>query len=86
MLDRPHPSRSAAVTTLVASVVAKYPGSADLAPETELARLGLNSIDMVELMLAVEDRFDVTIPPGDITVENFRSVSAILRLVDRLCP
>ena len=50
----------------------------------DLVEIGFTSVDMVNLMLAVEAEFDVTIPPFDITPENFRSIETIHALVTRL--
>ena len=44
----------------------------------------MSSIKMVNLMLAVETEFDLTIPQGDITPDNFRSVASVEALVARL--
>jgi acyl carrier protein len=51
-----------------------------------LTEIGLTSIDMVNLMLAVEAEFDVMIPQSDITPENFRSISTIEALIAKLNP
>ena len=44
----------------------------------------MSSIKMVNLMLALEAEFDLTIPQGDITPDNFRSVATIEALLARL--
>jgi acyl carrier protein len=44
----------------------------------------MSSIKMVNLMLAVETEFDLTIPQSDITPDNFRSVATIEALLVRL--
>jgi len=44
----------------------------------------MSSIKMVNLMLAVETEFDLTIPQSDITPENFRSVATVEALLARL--
>jgi acyl carrier protein len=49
-----------------------------------LSELGMSSIKMVNLMLAVELEFDLTIPQSDITPENFRSVASVEALLARL--
>jgi hypothetical protein len=49
--------------------------------EQQLSDLGISSLKMVNLMLAVELEFDVAIPQSDITPENFHSVAAINALV-----
>ena len=42
---------------------------------------GLKSLDMVNMMLAIEDEFGIEIPQALLTMENFRTISAIERLV-----
>jgi acyl carrier protein len=66
---------------LVKSILAQNAISADLEPATRLVDVGLTSMDMVNLMLAVEAEFDFTMPQSDITPENFRSVETLERLV-----
>ena len=45
---------------------------------------GLTSLELVNLMLAVEAEFGVTIPDANMTPNNFRSISAIDALVASL--
>jgi len=66
---------------LVKSILKQNAIAADLAPTTLLVDVGLTSMDMVNLMLAVEAEFDFTIPQSDITPENFQSVATLERLV-----
>jgi acyl carrier protein len=51
---------------------------------TQLSDLGISSLKMVNLMLAVELEFDIAIPQSDITPENFQSVNSIRALVDKM--
>jgi acyl carrier protein len=51
--------------------------------ERQLSDLGVSSLKMVNLMLAVELEFDIAIPQSDITPENFHSVAAIQAMVLR---
>jgi acyl carrier protein len=55
--------------------------TAELNPATLLVDVGLTSMDMVNLMLAVEAEFDFTIPQSEITPENFQSVETLKALV-----
>jgi acyl carrier protein len=52
--------------------------------DAQLNHLGVSSLKMVNLMLAVESEFDLNIPQADITPENFHSLQTIGRLVLRL--
>jgi acyl carrier protein len=66
---------------LVKSILKQNAITADLEPATLLVDVGLTSMDMVNLMLAIEAEFDFTIPQSDITPENFQSVATLNRMV-----
>ncbi|MGA8899416.1 phosphopantetheine-binding protein [Bradyrhizobium sp.] len=66
---------------LVKSILDQNAIAADLKPATLLVDVGLTSMDMVNLMLAVEAEFDFTIAQSEITPENFQSVETLTRLV-----
>lgn len=44
----------------------------------------LDSFDIVTIVAAINDEFDVEIRPGDIIPENFNSVEAMYKLIRRL--
>jgi len=71
------------VASLVAAVLAKK-GLAPVGPKDSLRDAGLSSLDMVNLMLGVEDAFDIALPEDQMTPENFSSVVAIEALIARL--
>jgi acyl carrier protein len=50
----------------------------------DLREVGLNSLDLVNLMLSVEAEFDLKIPEGEMTLRNFRSISSINLLLASL--
>jgi acyl carrier protein len=52
-------------------------------PDAQLSDLGISSLKMVNLMLAVELEFDIAIAQADITPENFHSLASIEALVAR---
>ena len=51
--------------------------------QRQLSDLGISSLKMVNLMLAVELEFDIAIPLTEITPENFHSLDSVGRLVER---
>lgn len=80
-----HPPIRERLLHLVAQILGKPADAARSLPaEARLSELGMSSIKMVNLMLAVETEFDLTIPQGDITPENFRSVATVEALIARL--
>jgi acyl carrier protein len=69
------------VLGLVRDILERRSVSREIPVDDDLREVGLNSLDMVNLMLAVEAEFDLKIPDADMTLRNFRSVSAIDALV-----
>jgi acyl carrier protein len=65
-----------AVRMLLKRGVNTVPGSSD-----NLREAGLTSLDMVNLMLAIEGEFDIEIPQSAMTPDNFDTVAAIENLV-----
>ncbi len=84
MLDRAAATTSNRVASVVASLLQHKGVTRPLAADERLVDAGMTSMDMVNLMLAVETEFDLMIPADDITPANFRSVDAIAALVDRV--
>jgi acyl carrier protein len=69
---------------LVKQILVKNSIGRPVSVEDQLNDVGMSSIDMVNLMLAVESEFDIMIPGSEITPANFRSVSTIEALVLRI--
>ena len=84
MLDAMTRTTRDRVTALVDGLLDRGGRSRGIGADDPLVDAGLTSMDMVNLMLAVEAEFDVLIPPEDITPGNFRSVATIEALVDRV--
>jgi acyl carrier protein len=80
----PNPQLRDRLLRLVAQILGKPDAAASLPVDGRLSELGMSSIKMVNLMLAVEVEFDVTIPQSDITPDNFRSVASVEALLSRL--
>ncbi|MBS0377911.1 MAG: acyl carrier protein [Proteobacteria bacterium] len=77
------PALRTRLLALIGQILDKGDGQS-LPLETALAELGMSSIKMVNLMLAVEGEFDLSIPQNDITPANFRSVASVEALLGRL--
>jgi acyl carrier protein len=69
---------------LVRQILEEQSGPRPLPIDARLNDLGMTSIKMIKLMLAVEMEFDLAIPQADITPENFVSVASIEAMVVRL--
>src|SRR3977135_4074235 len=72
------------VTGLVRRILAARSIDRPFSADDDLREVGLTSLDMVNLVLAVESELAISIPERDITPANFRSVSTIEALVTAL--
>lgn len=92
MLDRADAARtttdhtptgiSSRVTPLVERLLQRRGITTTRTAEEDLRDIGLSSLDIVNLMLAVEDEFGVKFAERDMTPTNFRSVAKISALVE----
>lgn len=69
------------IATIAVQMLAKRGNTSVPAPDTNLRDAGLTSLDMVNLILAVEGEFDIEIPQAAMTPENFDTMAAIVALV-----
>ena len=72
------------VAALVRRILAERAIERPFSADDDLREIGLTSLDMVNLVLAVESELAVSIPERDITPANFRSVASIEALVTAL--
>jgi acyl carrier protein len=84
MADRSSNSATERVISVVQRLLTQRSINRTIAPADDLRDAGLTSMDMVNLVLAVESEFDVMVPESSITPANFRSVSAISSLIGTL--
>jgi acyl carrier protein len=80
---RPLQTTRDAITDIVTRVL-RSKGAGEISADDNLRDAGLSSLELVNVMLAVEDMFDLTFPPEKLIPENFRSISAIEALVTGL--
>jgi acyl carrier protein len=84
MADRSSNSAAERVISVVQRLLTQRSINRSIAPADDLRDAGLTSMDMVNLVLAVESEFDVMVPESSITPANFRSVAAISSLIGTL--
>ena len=69
---------------LVERILERPAGAAPLPVMARLNELGMSSMKMISLMLAIEVEFDLSIPQTEITPENFDSIASVETLVVNL--
>ena len=84
MLDRIHASVTDRLGALARQLLARRGMDREPARDEDLGESGLTSLDIVNLMLAVEAEFEVKIPDRDMTPANFRTVARIEALLGTL--
>jgi len=55
--------------------------SGPLTPETDLFVAGLDSMAIMQLLLHIEDHFQVALEPADLSRENFQTATKIAALI-----
>ena len=81
MLDRSDANLADRVASVVRRVMEKRAIAQPVGPDDDLRACGLSSLDLVNLMLAIESDFSVNIPEREMTPTNFRSIARIVALV-----
>jgi acyl carrier protein len=84
MADCSSNSAAGRVISVVQKLLTQRSINRAIEPADDLRDAGLTSMDMVNLVLAVESEFDLMIPESSITPANFRSVAAISSLIGAL--
>jgi acyl carrier protein len=84
VLDRTNSSPAERITALVGQLLAKRSIRRPVGRDEDLTEAGLTSLDLVNLMLAVEAEFDIKISDRDMTPANFRAMARIDALVGAL--
>jgi acyl carrier protein len=72
------------VIALVERILERPTGAAPLSITARLNELGMSSMKMINLMIAIEVEFDLSIPQADITPDNFESITSVDAMVSRL--
>ena len=63
-------------------ILSEIKDDVDFANEKALVEDGLiDSLDLTQIIAALDDAFDIHIPAGEIEPENFNSVEAMLNLI-----
>jgi acyl carrier protein len=52
--------------------------------DESLVDIGMTSLDVVKLMLALEGELELTIPESELTPANFRSLASIETMLERI--
>jgi acyl carrier protein len=72
------------IAALVRAILEKRGAARPVGRDDTLTDCGISSLDMVNLMLAVETEFDLKIPDRDMTPTNFRTIARIEELIAKL--
>ncbi len=57
-----------------------------LGPETQLKALGIESVDVIEILFRIEERFDIELPlnANDDIAAKFESIGSVTRAVEEV--
>ena len=72
------------IKTKIKAFLSRFFGNHDLQPDEDIFALGfVNSMFAMQLVLFVEQEFQITIENEDLEFENFRTINSIGNLVER---
>lgn len=69
---------------LVRQILGAPAAARPLPIDARLSDIGMSSLKMVNLMLAIEVEFDIVIPQSEITPEHFESIASVETLLEKL--
>lgn len=72
------------IIALVERILERPPGAPPPSITARLNELGMSSMKMINLMIAIEVEFDIALPQAEITPGNFDSIASVDALVSRL--
>ena len=75
---------AARVMAVLKAVRARSSVPLAIAEDTRLADAGFTSLEMVDVMLAIEAEFGLELPQAEITPENFTSAASIALMLRRI--
>jgi acyl carrier protein len=62
----------------------KYAGDAEITPESRLRDLGLDSMQEIQLLFAIEDTYGVTVPDDKLVDSSFETCGALWSMIQDL--
>ena len=77
MLGSPTIERRDILAAVVARIATQHGITREIGASDHLVDSGMSSIAMVDLMLAIEAEFDITLPNSALTPANFLSIDAL---------
>jgi acyl carrier protein len=80
----PQPSTRERLIGLIRQILGPAAGARPMPIDARLSDLGMTSIKMVKLMLAIEVEFNLAIPQADISPENFESIASVEAMLNKL--
>ena len=82
--SQPQASTRERLIGLIRQILGQAGGARPMPIDARLSDLGMSSIKMVKLMLAIEVEFNLAIPQADITPENFESIASVEAMLSKL--
>ncbi|MEH2042440.1 acyl carrier protein [Nostoc sp.] len=72
------------IQSKIKTFLSKFFGNHDLQPDEDIFALGfVNSMFAMQLVLFVEQEFQITIENEDLEFENFRTINSLANLIER---
>ncbi len=71
------------IKILSETISVKVDAFSDIKETDDLRDWGLDSLKSIDVIVALEDEFNIAIDDDDLLIENFNTVEKILKLIDK---
>lgn len=70
----------------ILQIIADYKGLdiAEVTPERSFADLGIDSLDAIDIVYEIEERFRIDVPQDALDLQQVKTVGDILQVIDRM--
>lgn len=73
----------AGLTTFIATELLNHHADGQLEPDDDLLAGGLvDSLGIMRLIAFIEETHEISVPPGDVTIEHFRTIETVARYIE----
>lgn len=69
----------------ILQIIADYKGMdvAEVSPEQSFEELGIDSLDAIDIIYEIEDKYGIDIPQDALDLQNTKSVSDVMMVVEK---
>lgn len=72
------------MNNFIMEIIGKYIRATDISEDQDLREIGLDSMNMISLLLDIEEQFSIVVPDELLTSDSFSTIKKISGIVESL--